>query len=137
MLDGEAREGPLDDLHDGQLLRVVILGYATQLVEELGSEPGGGPVLERNALDGGDGLVLAAAGHEELGRLVEGEGEPGNEHAEGDGAKRQDEVPPAPVVGLETDLGPGLAGEVGDEGPGEHTNGVLAGGGTAGAAERT
>lgn len=127
LLDGEPRERPLDDLHDGQLLGVGHLGDATELVEELNREPGGSPVLLRDPLDGGDGLVLAAAGHEELGRLVEGEEEAGQEHAEGDGAQGQDEVAPAPVVSLEADLGGVLAREVGDKGPRKHTGTVLAG----------
>ncbi len=122
LLDGEAGQRPLDDLCDGQLFGFTLLGNATEFVEQVNGEPGGGLVLAGNSLDSSNGLILATAGDEELGGLVEGEQEEATqEHGEGDGTQGEDEVSPAPVVSLKADGGAVITGEVGDESPGKHT----------------
>ena len=44
-------------------------GVATDLVENVLGEPGGGPVMVGNTMNGGDSLALASSGEQKLGRF--------------------------------------------------------------------
>lgn len=120
---GETFERSLDDLDGGQGLRTLrLLRVSANLVEDLLGEPGGRLVLVGDSVDCGNGLILATARDQELGRLVEREEEESaHKHRESDGTQREDEVSPTPVVGLVADRGTNCAGVVRDEGPGKHT----------------
>lgn len=75
-----------------------------------------------DALNGGDSLTLTTPGHQKLRRFVKCEQEEAaQEHCESNGAQRQNEISPAPVVCLGACC-VAFAGEIGNKGPGKHTN---------------
>lgn len=101
-LHRESAEGALDNLEHAELR--VFLGdflVAANLVEDVFGEPGVRLVVVGDTVDGSDGLSLATTRQQELGRFVKmEEEEAADEHEERDRTEGQDEVSPAPVVGL-------------------------------------
>jgi hypothetical protein len=121
-LHGESAKGTLDNFENAEL--DVFSGnflVAADLVENVLGEPGVGVVVVRDTVNGGNGLGLATARQQELGRLVKmEEEEAADEHEECDGPESQDEVSPAPVI-RHAALAEGSIGrtrEVGNESPG-------------------
>lgn len=116
----ELSKGVLHDLERAHLRADDLFGFSANLVENVLGEPCLGVVPVRDAVDGSDGLALAAARKQVLGRLEEmEEEEPAEEHDEGDGAQSQDQIAPSPVLVLGAWVRIGRAGEVRDESPGE------------------
>lgn len=119
-LGGELAGGTLDDVDSAELSILGDIGVTTNLVKDLLGQPSSSLVVGSNALNNVNSLGLATTRKQELGRLKQiEEEESDDEHAEGKSAESQDEVTPAPVVGLGTDGSTGSAGEVGNVGPGE------------------
>jgi hypothetical protein len=127
LLNRESLKRPLDNFSCGQgLLFLSLLLISTDLVQDLFGEPGGSPVLVGDSVNSSHGLVLTTAGHQELRGFVERkEEESTKEHGKGNGAQRQNKIPPAPVVCLGTGV-IAFTRESRNESPGEHTDRELA-----------
>jgi len=103
LLNGESLKRSLNDFNGAQGLLLSLLRVPANLVENFLSEPSCSLVLMRNALNCSNSLILATARNQEFRGLVESEQEESaEEHAEGNGTERQNQISPAPVVGLGT-----------------------------------
>ena len=117
-LSRELASGTLDDIQSTKLVVLSHIRVTADLVQDVLGQPGGSLVGSSNSLNNTNSFSLTTSREQELGRLEEIEEEESeDEHQEGDGAQSQDEITPAPIVGLGADCSISGAREVGDVSP--------------------
>ena len=110
---GKPRQRPFEDLLVWKGFILWVFNVSSNFVHNFLSEPCCRLVFIGNALNCSDSLVLAAPGHEELGRFIEGEEqEAGKEHGKCDSTQGQDKISPAHVVffGARAGIGARISG---------------------------